>query len=136
MLIGQDDGGEINDMKISELARSTGVSIRSLRYYEAKQLLKSHRLENGYRIYDTTAIERVRNIQFYLRLGLTAEQIFQVVWCRRPDSSRSPFDNVNHSCCPEAITLYKEKLAEIEEQIAALEKARTHLRQRLACCVE
>ena len=119
-------------MKISELAHYTGASIRSLRYYEEKQLLASHRQENGYRSYDTTAIERVRNIQFYLHLGLTATEIFQIVCCSRPESPLSPFDETQRTCCPEALDLYTVKLAEIEEQIVNLEKAKNHLRQRLA----
>jgi DNA-binding transcriptional MerR regulator len=119
-------------MKMSELAHQTGTSIRSLRYYEAKHLLSPQRQENGYRSYDKTAIEQVRTIQFYLRLGLTAHQIFHIVCCRRPDSSLPPFDETDHTCCPEAIDLYQEKLAEIEEQLATLEQAKTHLRQRLA----
>lgn len=56
-------------------------------------------------------------------LGLTTHQIFHIIWCRRPDSSLSPFDETDPTCCPEAIDLYKEKLAEIEEHIAALENA-------------
>ena len=81
---------------------------------------------------DQTAIERVRNIQFYLRVGLTAHQIFHIVSCGRPDSSPSPFDEREYPHCPEAIALYKAKLAEIEGQIATLEQAKTYLRQRLA----
>jgi DNA-binding transcriptional MerR regulator len=119
-------------MKISELAHQTNTSIRSLRYYEAKQLLSPQRQENGYRSYDQTAIERVSHIQFYLRLGLTAQQVFSIVSCGRPDSSPSPFDETNYPRCREAINLYQEKLAEIEEQIATLEQAKTYLRQRLA----
>lgn len=119
-------------MKISELAHQTNTSIRSLRYYEAKQLLSPQRQKNGYRSYDQTAIERVRHIQFYLRLGLTAQQVFSIVCCGRPDSSPSPFDETNYPRCREAIALYQEKLAEIEEQIATLEQAKTYLRQRLA----
>jgi MerR family transcriptional regulator, Zn(II)-responsive regulator of zntA len=119
-------------MKISELANRTNTSIRSLRYYETKHLLSSHRQENGYRSFDRMAIEQVRNIQFYLRLGLTAHQIFHIVSCGRPDSSPSPFDEREYPRCPEAIALYKEKLAEIEEQIATLEQAKAYLRQRLA----
>jgi DNA-binding transcriptional MerR regulator len=119
-------------MKISELAHHTNTSIRSLRYYEAKQLLSPQRQENGYRSYDQTAIERVSHIQFYLRLGLTAQQVFSIVSCGRPDSSPSPFDETNYPRCLEAINLYQEKLAEIEEQIATLEQAKTYLRQRLA----
>jgi DNA-binding transcriptional MerR regulator len=119
-------------MKISELAYRTHTSIRSIRYYEARQLLSSRRQENGYRSYDQTAIERVRHIRFYLRLGLTAHQIFHIVSCGRPDSSPAPFDEIDYPRCPEAIELYKAKLAEIEEHIATLEQAKTYLRQRLA----
>lgn len=119
-------------MKISELAHRTNTSIRSLRYYETKQLLSAHRQENGYRSYDATAIEHVRNIHFYLRLGLTAHQIFHIIFCERPDGSPSPFDESNYPRCPEAIALYQEKLVEIEEQIATLEHAKMYLRQRLA----
>ena len=120
-------------MKISELARHPGASIRSLRYYEMKHLLSPHRQENGYRFYDKTAIEQVRNIQFYLHLGLTAHQIFHIVCCSQPESLLSPFDKKDPTYCSKTIDLYKEKLAEIEEQIAALEKAKTYLRQHLAC---
>lgn len=119
-------------MTISELAHHTETSVRSLRYYEARHLLAPQRLENGYRSYDQTAIERVRHIQFYLRLGLTTQQVFSIVSCGRPDSSPSPFDETHYPRCPEAIDLYQEKLAEIEEQIASLEQAKTYLRQRLA----
>ncbi|MGC8918084.1 MerR family DNA-binding transcriptional regulator [Streptomyces sp. PG2] len=38
-----------SDMRIGELARATGVSPRSLRYYEEQGLLPSERLPNGYR---------------------------------------------------------------------------------------
>jgi DNA-binding transcriptional MerR regulator len=119
-------------MNISELAHYTESSVRSLRYYEARHLLAPQRLENGYRSYDHTAIERVRHIQFYLRLGLTTQQVFSIVSCGRSDSPPAPFDETQYPHCPEAIDLYQEKLAEIEEQITTLEQAKTYLRQRLA----
>ena len=118
-------------MHIGELARQTGVSLRSLRYYETKQLLSSHRGENGYRTYDQTAIERVRMIQFYLGLGLSTNEIFDVVFCSSPDDVASLCDGTGGSSCPEEMDFYQEKLAEIESQIAALEKAKTYLKQRL-----
>jgi len=118
-------------MNIGELARQTGVSIRSLRYYETKQLLSSQREENGYRSYDPTAIERVRMIQFYLSLGLSTNEIFDVVFCSKPDDIASLCDGTDLSSCPEERDFYQEKLAEIETQIASLEKAKTYLKQRL-----
>jgi MerR family transcriptional regulator, Zn(II)-responsive regulator of zntA len=118
-------------MNIGELARQTGVSIRSLRYYETKQLLSSQRRENGYRTYDQTAIERVRIIQFYLSLGLSTNEILDVVFCSNPDDVASLCDGTGLFSCPGELDFYQEKLAEIEAQIVALEKAKTYLKQRL-----
>ena len=116
-------------MNIGELARQTGVSIRSLRYYETKRLLSSQRGENGYRIYDQMAIERVRMIQFYLSLGLSTNEIFDVVFCSNPDDVASFCDGAGQ--CPGERNFYQEKLAEIEKQIASLEKAKTYIKQRM-----
>jgi MerR family transcriptional regulator, Zn(II)-responsive regulator of zntA len=118
-------------MNIGELARQTGVSIRSLRYYETKQLLSPQRGDNGYRAYDRTAIERVRLIQFYLGLGLSTNEIFAVVFCSNPDDVVSLCDGSELSSCPEEMEFYQEKLAEIEAHIASLEQARTYLELRL-----
>lgn len=46
-------------MKIGELSARTGVSIRSLRYYEQQGLLAPARHENGYREYSPLAEEQV-----------------------------------------------------------------------------
>jgi hypothetical protein len=43
-------------VRISEVSRRTGVSIRSLRYYEQRRLLCARRLENGYRDLDEEVI--------------------------------------------------------------------------------
>jgi MerR family transcriptional regulator, Zn(II)-responsive regulator of zntA len=118
-------------MNIGELARQTGVSIRSLRYYETKRLLSSQRGENGYRTYEQAAIERVRMIQSYLSLGLSTKEILDVVFCSRPDEVASLCDGMSLSPCPGEMDFYQEKLAEIEAQIAALEKAKSHIEQRL-----
>ncbi len=118
-------------MQIGELARQTGVSLRSLRYYETKQLLSSQRGENGYRTYEQAAIEQVRMIQFYLGLGLSTNEIFDVVLCSNPDDVAALCDGNGNSSCPEEMEFYQEKLAEIEARIAALGKAKIYLEQRL-----
>jgi len=119
-------------MNIGELARQTGVSIRSLRYYETKQLLSAHRGENGYRTYDQSAIERVRQIQLYLSLGLNTNEMFAIVFCGKADNATLPCDETDLSLCPDEMAFYHEKLAEIEAQIASLERAKASLKQRLA----
>ncbi|GBF74442.1 putative MerR family transcriptional regulator [Paenibacillus sp. 598K] len=56
-------------MRIGELAALTGVSVRSLRYYDKLGLLTPLRRDNGYRDYSPLAVEQVRTIQLYLDHG-------------------------------------------------------------------
>ncbi|MGP2435942.1 MerR family transcriptional regulator [Streptomyces sp. JW3] len=68
-------------MRISELARVTGVSTRSLRYYEEQGLLPARRLGNGYRDYDERAVQQVAFIQDLYRAGLSSEIIRDILPC-------------------------------------------------------
>ncbi|MDJ0532850.1 MAG: MerR family transcriptional regulator [Xenococcaceae cyanobacterium MO_207.B15] len=50
-------------MKIGELAKQTGISIRTLHYYDAIGLLSpSHRTSVGYRLYNNQDIIRLQQI--------------------------------------------------------------------------
>lgn len=110
-------------MKIGELSRRTGASIRSLRHYESQGLIAPLREANGYREYSPLAEEQVRTIRFYLQLGLTTEQIGGFLNCvlSRPESF-----------CTEVLPVYESKLADIEAQIAQLTHIRDNLVDRIA----
>jgi DNA-binding transcriptional MerR regulator len=84
-------------MRISEVSRRTGVSIRSLRYYEQKRLLCARRLENGYRDLDEEAVKRVQTIQMYLGLGLSTEQIEEILACTGTSLPRTRCRSVKRS---------------------------------------
>jgi DNA-binding transcriptional MerR regulator len=43
-------------LKIGELSKETGASIRSIRYYEQQGLMAPARLQNGYREYSRLAV--------------------------------------------------------------------------------
>ena len=116
-------------MRISEVSRRTGVSIRSLRYYEQKRLLCAHRLENGYRDLDEEAVERVQTIQMYLGLGLTTEQIEEILNC----TGISPLPQPLPVCEEVLLVLYEDKLQDVEHQVAVLTALRTRLKERIAC---
>src|SRR5947209_15554556 len=103
-------------MRISEVSRRTGVSIRSLRYYEQKKLLCARRLENGYRDLDEEAVERVQTIQMYLGLGLTTAQIEDILQC----SEIAPIPQPLPVCEEALLELYQDKLQDVEHQIAVL----------------
>ncbi len=66
-------------MKIGELARRTGVSVRALRHYEDMGLLRPGRCGNGYRVFADGAVERVGQIRAMLDSGLPARIIRDVL---------------------------------------------------------
>lgn len=74
-------------MRIGELARRTGVSVRALRYYEEQGLLHPSRGNNGYRSYAEADIGRVAHIQLFYSAGLCSGKIEELLPCTSGDSS-------------------------------------------------
>ncbi|MEV4673061.1 MerR family transcriptional regulator [Actinomadura sp. NPDC049382] len=68
-------------MRIGELSRRTGVSPRSLRYYEEQGLLASSRSEAGQRHYSDAEVERVALIRRLFGAGLSSRVITTVLPC-------------------------------------------------------
>ncbi|MGI5217067.1 MerR family transcriptional regulator [Nocardia sp. CA-290969] len=68
-------------MRIGELSTRTGVSPRSLRYYEEQGLLTSSRSEAGQRHYSETAVERVALIRQLFDAGMSSRVIASVLPC-------------------------------------------------------
>ena len=63
-------------MLINELVKLSGVSTRTLRYYDEIGLLKpSHVKENGYRKYSQDEIDRLQQILFYRALDFKLDEI-------------------------------------------------------------
>ncbi|WP_028552542.1 MerR family transcriptional regulator [Paenibacillus sp. UNC451MF] len=112
-------------MHISELSKRTGVSLRSLRYYEERKLLNPSRLENGYRDYAESDIEKVEFIQLYFSLGLTVKEIMDFFDCLFQNGSK-------RQCLPNAIEIGERKLDEIKKQIELLRKAEAQLEESIA----
>ncbi|MEU6416476.1 MerR family transcriptional regulator [Streptomyces spiralis] len=84
-------------MRIGELSRRTGVSRRSLRYYEEQGLLGPVRLPNGYREYDEHSVTVVRRIQILLSAGLGTSAVAEILPCAVDDTV------VLSGRCPELI---------------------------------
>ena len=60
---------------IGELSARTGVSARSLRYYEEQALLTPARTAAGHRRFDAEAVDRVLLVQRLFAAGLTSTEI-------------------------------------------------------------
>jgi DNA-binding transcriptional MerR regulator len=77
-------------MRIGELAEASGVSARSLRYYEENGLIRSERTPGGWRDFDPSMVERVVTIQHLYAAGLHSATIHELLPClEAPPSQRT-----------------------------------------------
>jgi DNA-binding transcriptional MerR regulator len=114
-------------MKIGELARKTGVSIRSLRYYERQRLIAPLRSDNGYREYSPLAVEQVKAIRLYMNLGFTTEQIAGFLHCVLQNKE---------AFCRDILPVYESKITELDEQIQLLTMIKSNLEERVRSIFE
>ncbi|RBQ21861.1 MerR family transcriptional regulator [Spongiactinospora rosea] len=112
-------------MRIGELAERTGVSTRSLRYYEQQGLITARRTANGYREYDESDVRLVAEIRALLAAGFALEDARPFVNCLRAGHPAG-------DSCPESVAVYRRKLAEIDAEIHDLIRRRADVADQLA----
>ena len=103
-------------LQIKEFAELTGVSVRTLHYYDEIGLLKPGFVDeqNGYRFYDEASLERMQEILFYRELDFSLKSIGEILASPNYDKQKALADQ------KQLLTLKKERL---ERLIAALEQA-------------
>lgn len=68
------------DMKINQVAKLTGISVRTLHYYDEIGLLHPSEItEAGYRLYDGQALERLQQILFFRELSFPLKEIKDIL---------------------------------------------------------
>lgn len=73
---------------VNEVSRLTGVSIRTLQYYDKIGLLKpTEYTESGYRLYDDTALETLQQILLFRELEFPLKEIREIL--SDPDFDRN-----------------------------------------------
>ena len=77
-------------MRIGSLAAATGVSVRSLRYYEEQGLLQAGRSASGQRFYLDGAVERVKLIRQLFAAGLCSSTMVDLIPCMSDSAERTP----------------------------------------------
>ncbi|MFI6643729.1 MerR family transcriptional regulator [Streptomyces sp. NPDC050504] len=110
-------------MKIGELSRVSGVSVRLLRYYEEQGLLDAERTAGGQRVYGEDAPHVVRRIRAFLEAGLPTRVIREVLDCVCGSEQEVE---------PCLSGMLVERLTEIEERIAELQGTRASLASLVA----
>jgi DNA-binding transcriptional MerR regulator len=107
-------------MVIHELAHQTGVSAKTIRYYESIGLLpRSARAENNYRQYAPTDVQRLRFIASARSLGLSLDDISEILAAR--DNGIAP--------CQRVLDTIAQRLNEIDRRVADLLRLRDSLKQ-------
>ena len=67
-------------MTVNEVSKLTGVSIRTLQYYDFIGLLMpTEYTESGYRLYDDTALERLQQILLFKELKFSLKEIKRII---------------------------------------------------------
>ena len=107
-------------MHIKELADRAGVSVKAVRYYESRGLVRPRRATNGYRTYEDADVRVVREVRALLSLGLTAEQTHPFVECLRAGNDRA-------DVCPASLSAYRDRIADIDARMSELAALRAQL---------
>jgi MerR family copper efflux transcriptional regulator len=109
--------------RIGELAQRAGVAIDTIRYYERDGLLEPvERSAAGYRCYDDTGLKRLTFIRRAKTLGFSLEDIRSLLAL----SAQADIAQVRRTA--------QDKLDDIEQRIAELERVRAGLRTLIEAC--
>ena len=68
-------------LKIKDFSELTGVSVRTLHYYDETGLLKPSFVDeqNGYRFYDEENLSKMQEILFYRELDFPLKEISEIL---------------------------------------------------------
>ncbi|WP_034177689.1 MerR family transcriptional regulator, partial [Burkholderia ambifaria] len=100
-------------LKVGELAKRSGLTVRTLHHYHAIGLLTpSARADNGYRLYDRDDIARLHQIQALRRFGLSLAEIG---------------DHLNQPGTTPLVELVAKQIALLDRQLAQTAQLRERL---------
>lgn len=95
-------------MKISEVAKLSGITVRTLHYYDEIGLLKPNKItEAGYRVYSNEDLETLQQILFFRELDFQLNEIKEIMMNPNYDKNK-------------ALNKHKELLIEKRERIDGL----------------
>jgi DNA-binding transcriptional MerR regulator len=109
-------------LTVSALADQVSLSADTVRYYERVGLLpEPARSASGYRLYDQTAVGRLRLIKGAQRAGLRLREISELL--QVADRGQCP--------CGHTETLLRQRLGEVQAELARLQALETELTRLL-----
>jgi len=108
---------KIKTWKVGEIAKETGVTVRTLHHYEEIDLLKpSSRSESGHRVYSESDLEKLQQILSLKQLGFPLEEIGKLL----TGKTYSPLQIVRMH--QSRVQQEREELGKLYDQLSALER--------------
>lgn len=98
--------------KVEEVSRLSGVSKRTLQYYDDEGILPAKRSKENYRLYDEVAMEKLWEILWYKEMGFQLSEIKEILVM--PKKEREEY--------------FEQKVKSIGEKIQDLEEQRKFVR--------
>lgn len=114
-------------MQIGEIAKQSGFSKDTLRYYEKIgliQLDKKQRGENNYRFYDGTVLKKLNNIKNLKKIGFTLKEIKDLL----------RMGELELIDCQSVGRIVQPKIVKIEQEILKLQAQKNKLLQLTEQC--
>ncbi len=112
-------------LTIGKLALSADVTTDTVRYYEKEGLLAPVRkTDAGYRLYDDTAIRRLRFIKQAQQCGFSLAEIRELLALKSSDAA----------CCKDVKSVAIEKKLHLEHKIKALQVMSQALSELITIC--
>ncbi len=114
-------------MNITEVSRTFGLSIETLRYYERIGLIpKVHRKANGYRDYTEEDLQWICYAKVLRQAGVSIDAMIRYISLARQGDRT----------VEERLAVLREQKEEMEERLAHLEEAMTYLNIKISRCEE
>src|SRR2546426_5663252 len=109
-------------LTIGQVAKTSGVAAKPIRYYEQIRVLPApRRAASGYRLYDQPGVERLRFIRRARSLGLPLQELKTLMGTFNGDA--------HHALRPRLRALVRVQLDAVTNQITELERLRQQLEQ-------
>ena len=115
----------MRNIRIGDLAKTTGCRVETIRYYEREGLLTTAaRSDGNYRLYGVEHVERLRFVRHCRSLDMALDEIRALLaYCDAPEEN-----------CAEVNVLLDEHIRHVEERIAELKGLEKRLKTlRLQC---
>lgn len=113
--------------RIGDLAKLTGVTPDTIRYYEKQNLLRHNaRTEGGFRLYTKDDLQQLRFIRYGRQLGFTLDAIKELLAIQVAPTRYT---------CKDSQNIVNARLCEVDARIAEFQVMRSSLQQlNDACC--